>query len=120
MYFNAETQAKVMSRFHFALNGHDNGAGYLFLGRAEMLLTQSSLFTPLDLKCRVFLKVQPPGMRQRAPALALPVPNGNGGEMNRTQRLREMALEEIRSPGSSSTPKARWCRPPRRRACCSR
>jgi two-component system CheB/CheR fusion protein len=95
MYFNAETQAKVMSRFHFALNGHDNGAGYLFLGRAEMLLTQSSLFTPLDLKCRVFLKVQPPGMRQRAPALALPVPNGNGGEMNRTQRLREMALEEI-------------------------
>src|SRR5215813_7149945 len=91
MYFNAETQAKVMSRFHFALNGHDNGAGYLFLGRAEMLLTQSSLFTALDLKCRVFAKVQPPGMRQRAPALAIPVPNGNGGEMNRNQRLREMA-----------------------------
>ena len=95
MYFNAETQVKAMSRFHFALNGHDNGAGYLFLGRAEMLLTQSSLFTPLDLKCRVFAKVQPPGARQRAPALAIPVPNGNGGEMNRNQRLREMALEEM-------------------------
>jgi two-component system CheB/CheR fusion protein len=60
-----------------------------------MLLTQSSFFTPLDLKCRVFAKVQPPGMRQRAPALAIPVPNGNGGEMNRNQRLREMALEEM-------------------------
>jgi two-component system CheB/CheR fusion protein len=95
MYFNAETQAKVMSRFHFALNGHDNGAGYLFLGRAEMLLTQSSLFNPLDLKCRVFSKVQPPGMRQRTPALAIPVPNGNGGEMNRNQRLREMALDDM-------------------------
>ena len=95
MYFNAETQTKVMSRFHFALNGHDNGEGYLFLGRAEMLLTQSSLFTPLDLKCRVFAKVQPPGMRQRAPALAIPVPNGNGGEMSRNQRLREMALEDM-------------------------
>jgi two-component system CheB/CheR fusion protein len=95
MYFNAETQAKVMSRFHFALNGHDNGAGYLFLGRAEMLLTQSSLFTPLDLKCRVFAKLQPPGTRQRTPALAIPVSNGNGGAMNRDQRLREMALEEM-------------------------
>jgi len=95
MYFNAETQAKVMARFHFALNGHDNGTGYLFLGRAEMLLTQSSLFTPLDLKCRVFSKVQPAGTRQRAPALEIPVPNGNGGEMNRNQRLRDMAIEEI-------------------------
>ena len=95
MYFNAETQAKVMSRFHFALNGHDNGAGYLFLGRAEMLLTQSSLFSALDLKCRVFSKLQLPGIRPRAPALAIPVPNGNGGEMNRNQRLREMALEEM-------------------------
>src|SRR6185295_9492716 len=26
---------------------------------------------------------------------AIPVPNGNGGEMNRNQRLREMALEEM-------------------------
>jgi two-component system CheB/CheR fusion protein len=60
----------VCPRFHFALNGHGNGAGYLFLGRAEMLLTQSSLFAPLELKCRVFSKVQPPGTRQRTPALA--------------------------------------------------
>ena len=31
MYFNAETQARILARFHFAL--HRNG--YLFLGRAE-------------------------------------------------------------------------------------
>ena len=37
MYFNAETQARILDRFHFAL---DDG-GYLFLGKAEMLLTHA-------------------------------------------------------------------------------
>jgi two-component system CheB/CheR fusion protein len=50
MYFNAETQAKILNRFHFALNDR----GVLFLGKAEMLLSHSSLFTPIDLKRRVF------------------------------------------------------------------
>jgi two-component system CheB/CheR fusion protein len=46
MHFNAETQARVLDRFHFAvLEG-----GFLFLGKAEMLLAHSNLFTPLDLK----------------------------------------------------------------------
>jgi two-component system CheB/CheR fusion protein len=61
MYFNAETQQRIVSRFHFALNGD----GYLFLGRAEMLLAHANLFTPLDLKCRVFAKVPEPGQRGR-------------------------------------------------------
>ena len=43
MYFNAETQAKILGRFHFALNGDGHGNGYLFLGRAEMLLTHGNL-----------------------------------------------------------------------------
>jgi two-component system CheB/CheR fusion protein len=34
MYFNAETQARILQRFHFALNSDGNGNGYLFLGRA--------------------------------------------------------------------------------------
>jgi len=93
MYFNSETQARLMSRFHFALNGHDHGAGYLFLGRAEMLLTQSSLFTPLDVKCRVFSKVQQTAARLRG-APANPVPDVNGGDMNRNLRLRDLALDE--------------------------
>jgi two-component system CheB/CheR fusion protein len=53
MYFNAETQARILSRFHFALAE----GGALFLGRAEMLLSQSNLFLPIDLKQRVFRKV---------------------------------------------------------------
>src|SRR5581483_9237950 len=53
MYFNAETQGRVLSRFHFALS--DNG--FLFLGKAEMLLTRANLFTPVNLKFRIFSKV---------------------------------------------------------------
>src|SRR5690348_1202164 len=37
MYFNAETQANIVRRFHFALSY----PGYLFLGKAEMLLNHS-------------------------------------------------------------------------------
>ncbi|MDY7086865.1 MAG: CheR family methyltransferase [Actinomycetota bacterium] len=53
MYFNAETQAKILGRFHFALRDE----GVLFLGKAEMLLSHGSLFTPIDLKRRVFRRV---------------------------------------------------------------
>jgi two-component system CheB/CheR fusion protein len=53
MYFNAETQAKIVGRFHFALAPD----GVLFLGKAEMLLGHGSLFEPLDLKRRFFAKV---------------------------------------------------------------
>ena len=94
MYFNAETQAKILQRFHFALNGDGNGLGYLFLGRAEMLLSHGTLFTPLNLKCRVFAKVPQPGAAARA---RVPVPamtNGNGNDIMRNDRLRELALDE--------------------------
>ncbi len=53
MYFNTETQGKVLARFHFALKD----TGYIFLGRAELLLTHASLFTPFNLKCRIFAKI---------------------------------------------------------------
>ncbi len=52
MYFNAETQARVLSRFHFALAD----VGVLFLGKAEMLLSHGALFMPIDLKRRTFRK----------------------------------------------------------------
>jgi two-component system CheB/CheR fusion protein len=63
MYFNAETQARVVRRFHFALKN----SGFLFLGRAEMLLTHTNLFTPADLQYRVFTKT--PGSEAREPAM---------------------------------------------------
>jgi two-component system, chemotaxis family, CheB/CheR fusion protein len=52
IYFNAELQKKILSRFHFALNDD----GFLFLGKSEMLLTQPNLFTPANTKLRFFSK----------------------------------------------------------------
>ncbi|WP_240157283.1 CheR family methyltransferase [Pseudonocardia broussonetiae] len=53
MYLTAETQSRILSRFHFALGS----TGVLFLGKAEMLLSHGALFVPLDLRRRVFTKV---------------------------------------------------------------
>jgi two-component system, chemotaxis family, CheB/CheR fusion protein len=62
MYFTRETQARILSRFHFALKG----GGYLFVGRAELLLTHGDLFTPVELKGRVFTKTVGPDGRDHA------------------------------------------------------
>ncbi len=56
MYFTAETQARILSRFHFALADD----GVLFLGKAEMLLSHGALFQPIDLRRRTFRKVRRP------------------------------------------------------------
>jgi two-component system CheB/CheR fusion protein len=53
MYLNPDTQAKILTRLHFALNE----GGYLFLGKAEMLLTHTDLFRPVDLRMRIFTRV---------------------------------------------------------------
>jgi two-component system, chemotaxis family, CheB/CheR fusion protein len=50
MYLNAETQRNVLERLHFALAP----SGTLFLGHAEMLLSNGDRFTPLNLKHRIF------------------------------------------------------------------
>ena len=50
MYFNAEAQTRVLTHLHFALAPD----GVLFLGKAEMLLSHLNLFTPVDLKFRLF------------------------------------------------------------------
>jgi two-component system CheB/CheR fusion protein len=52
MYFNAETQARILRHFHFALN--DSGA--LMLGKSEMMISHRELFVASDLKQRVFVK----------------------------------------------------------------
>jgi two-component system, chemotaxis family, CheB/CheR fusion protein len=92
MYFNAETQAKILNRFQFALN--DGGA--LFLGRAETLMTHSSAFAPLDLKHRVSTKLP---NRHAVPRDRLLAAAQNGGDAasdalagDRT-RIREAALD---------------------------
>ncbi|TMA11008.1 MAG: PAS domain S-box protein [Deltaproteobacteria bacterium] len=87
MYFNAETQGRILARFHFALNGN----GYLFLGRAELLLTHSNLFTPTDLKYRIFAKVPEVNMRDRL--LAIPPRGDNKLNIPPPNRLPELAFE---------------------------
>ncbi|HEV7477218.1 MAG TPA: CheR family methyltransferase, partial [Burkholderiales bacterium] len=88
MYFNADVQARILSRFHFALN---NG-GYLFLGKAEMLLTRGTLFQPLDLKSRIFSKVTQPGESRRRVSVLPPPPAAGAGE--RGGRLLDQSSEE--------------------------
>ena len=102
MYFNAETQARILARFHFALNGDggDGLRGCLFLGRAEMLLTHGNLFSPLDIKCRIFAKIPEVDVRTRMIAMANPNLPTNGGtsESFSSDRLKELALEESPVP----------------------
>ena len=62
MYFNAEAQAAIIRRLHFGLNP----GGYLFLGRAEMLLSHSDLFKPLNTASRIFTKIPQPGVYRAA------------------------------------------------------
>ena len=61
MYFHTEAQNRILARFHFALCPD----GVLFLGKAEMLFTHSQLFTPIDLRRRVFKKIAKDGWRDR-------------------------------------------------------
>ncbi|WP_017318279.1 CheR family methyltransferase [Mastigocladopsis repens] len=75
MYFNTETQARILERFHFALNNN----GFLLLGKAEMLFTRNHSFTPVDLRQRVFTKL----------------PNGN---------IREMLLNMAHSSSQKAAP----------------
>jgi len=80
MYFNTEAQARILSRFHFALVP----SGVLFLGKAETLLAQSAAFEPVDIKRRLFVK------QDRQPEtrhLTLAPPNG----YDKARHLREAA-----------------------------
>jgi two-component system, chemotaxis family, CheB/CheR fusion protein len=59
MYFNVETQSQVIDRFHFALRE----GGFLYLGKAEMLLSDGERFEVVSMRQRIF---------RRRPGAALP------------------------------------------------
>jgi two-component system CheB/CheR fusion protein len=93
MYFNAETQAKILGRLHFALAPR----GLLFLGKAEMLLSHTRIFDPVDLKRRLFRKTAgaPAGLG------SLPIPAFN------PDRHAELgALDVLREHAFSASPVA--------------
>src|SRR6266480_2810153 len=61
MYFTPETQARILAHFNFSLKD----TGFLFLGKSEMLITHSDLFTPHSLRWRIFRTVPRATIRER-------------------------------------------------------
>jgi two-component system CheB/CheR fusion protein len=64
MYFVHEAQERILRNFHFALRD----GGFLFLGKSEALVAHSALFTPVDLRRRIFTKVSTRPIRAVPPA----------------------------------------------------
>ncbi|MGY1781057.1 CheR family methyltransferase [Geodermatophilus sp. SYSU D01036] len=93
MYFNAETQNRILGRLHFALAPH----GLLFLGKAEMLLSHAQLFVPVDLTRRFFRKRDGGGQPERRAVPAVPRSEFDGG-LGDLSRLRRQAM--LSSPGA--------------------
>ena len=94
MYFNADAQSRILARFFFSLNP----GGHILLGRAEMLFSHSAMFTPVDLKRRVFKVVSRPNHRDRLLLLAQTGRDIPSNGMPNSNRLREAAFETDRMP----------------------
>ena len=86
MYFNTEVQQRILERFHFGLAD----GGFLFLGKAEMLLTRSTTFTPVDLTKRVLVKAARTAALNGAAAA---VHDTDGKEAMMIDRLRELSFQ---------------------------
>ena len=91
MYLNSETQGKILSRFHFAMND----GGILFLGRAETLLAHASTFEPLDLKRRISRKVPRSNLNLRDRLILMAQNGADDVSSGITQqfRLRDVAMD---------------------------
>ena len=90
MYMNADAQAQVLSRLHYALN---NG-GFIFLGKAETLIARSRDFEAVESKQRIFAKSatrtaagrRPPESREPEPR------SGDVESSNAAHLLRELSF----------------------------
>jgi two-component system CheB/CheR fusion protein len=91
MYFEAEAQAKILARLHYAMTEK----GYLFLGKAEMLLRRSELFTPVDLKHRIFAKLPKDTLKDRLVVLAQAGNPDPGNHPSRQVRVRELVADAL-------------------------
>ena len=96
MYFNVEAQSQIIDRFHFALRP----GGYLFLGKAEMLLSASDRFEVASMRQRIFKRR--PGEAVAPSQLAGPRADSESGdemrEASRKRQLRDMLLDTSASP----------------------
>lgn len=89
MYFNTETQGKILDRFHFALND----GGFLFLGKAEMLFNRNHSFTPVDLRRRLFTKAPNRNLRNMLLSQAHSLSQQIDPQMVDQIRIHEAAFE---------------------------
>ncbi|MBD1999003.1 PAS domain S-box protein [Leptolyngbya sp. FACHB-541] len=94
MYFNAEAQARILNRFHFALRD----PGILFLGKAEMLLSHANLFTPTNLQHRIFSKVPRINLRDRFLSFSQANDDRVSTDLSSYVRLREVAFDKSLIP----------------------
>jgi len=84
MYFNSELQSKILQSFNFALAEH----GFLFLGKAETMLSHNESFTPVDIKNRLFGKVAHSPLQDRLAEL-----QDRSGDLTRHVQLRDAAID---------------------------
>ena len=85
MYFDADAQQRILGNFHFALRDD----GFLFLGKSEVLVARSPLFSAVDLKRRIFAKVPAASARDRA----VPLPRlDDENEQDRVERGEDVQL----------------------------
>jgi two-component system, chemotaxis family, CheB/CheR fusion protein len=96
MYLNAETQAQVIGRFHFALREK----AYLFLGKAEMLLSDSERFEVTSMRHRIFRRRAGGSAKPyNLPAVKTGVASGSDiRDVARRRHLRDLALEAAPNP----------------------
>ncbi|HEY9613168.1 CheR family methyltransferase [Allocoleopsis sp.] len=91
MYFNAETQARVLARFHFAIKDK----GFLFVGKAEMRLTHANLFSPVNLKYRIFAKQTKVTLHDRWLLMAEAGNTEVGNHLVQNMRLQDEAFDHL-------------------------
>jgi len=91
MYFNVEAQSKIIDRFHFALRE----GGYLFLGKAEMLLSDGDRFEVANMRQRVFRRRPGSAGPPHQPASVKLQANGavEVRGVSRRHQMRDLALE---------------------------
>jgi two-component system, chemotaxis family, CheB/CheR fusion protein len=97
MYFNVEAQTQIVDRFHFALREN----GYLFLGKAEMLLNDAERFEVVSMRQRVFRR-RPGGSGPPYHPTPVKIRAGFGPELQtaaRNRQVRDLILDA--APGAS-------------------
>ncbi|WP_425579535.1 CheR family methyltransferase [Streptomyces coacervatus] len=95
MYFNVEAQTQIVDRFRFALREN----GFLFLGKAEMLLNDTERFDVVSMRQRVFRRRPGEAAPPYHPA-PVKIRTGMSGELHsmaRHRQLRDLILDSTPS-----------------------